>query len=517
MDPQERMAPADFAAKVKTKYPGVYDDVDDLELSRRIVSKYPDYAPHVHLPSFEDTYKEMNDTFTQKYGRGLDVTGNDTPQHRQGGKVGRAYDIRTKDLNSDQVDFLRNESGKRGFKMFDYSGQHGSRTLPSGMTITGPHLHIEYPEGIGSDSVAKPQVSAAEGAAGLAAPASPSPNPFVQQHSEIGITPVLNRVMKEAPKATSARRPVTGGTTQPNQLSTAALGLETAFNEARTEGDKASMERYGRMLQKEGWEAGPGEEGWWYVKPPSSAQRPASQGTEQFVASEQAHRAAPPRAHKRMFVPGVGDVGPVVEGAVDIAAGAAAPVARAAQGIYRAPGAIADEFRRIPMGTDPTAMPEQPTEPQVRPSYQSNPIEQGVGKMATSIEEFAQQHGLPVGIAKELANAAGGLAPLLLLKNPASIGGMTAAEAYGRGESLYDSLKAGAEQAAVIGTMGGGAKALDEALSTPGVYKLMREAGVAKDAARPAAIAGGGGARLAGRTAVNIAAPNVIRAATGQE
>ena len=256
------------------------------------------------------------------------------------------------------------------------------------------------------------------------------------------------------------------------------------------------------------------EAGWPSIKPPGSDQPEAGQGTTAFANQAVRQAATPPHQHKKMYVPGVGDVGPVVEGAVDVVAGATAPIVRAAQGIYRAPGMLADEARRLPIGAPPT--------PQVRGSYESNPVEQGVGKIAASIEDFAQQHGLPVGVAKELATAAGGLAPLLLLKNPAAIGGLTAAESYGRGDSLYDALKKGAEQAGVIGVMGGGARALDEVLSTPGIYKLMQEgaaqrgAALAPGADRTAAAIGAGG-RLVGRTAVNVAAPNVIRAATGEE
>lgn len=34
----------EFAGKIKSKYPGSYDDMDDMDLARKMVAKYPEYS-----------------------------------------------------------------------------------------------------------------------------------------------------------------------------------------------------------------------------------------------------------------------------------------------------------------------------------------------------------------------------------------------------------------------------------------------------------------------------------------
>src|SRR3990167_8547025 len=41
------MTPAEFAKKVREKYPGSYDDLDDVTLSKKVIEKYPIYAEQV--------------------------------------------------------------------------------------------------------------------------------------------------------------------------------------------------------------------------------------------------------------------------------------------------------------------------------------------------------------------------------------------------------------------------------------------------------------------------------------
>lgn len=38
-----------FAGRIRAKHPGAYDSLDDGELSRRVLNKYPEYRPHVRL------------------------------------------------------------------------------------------------------------------------------------------------------------------------------------------------------------------------------------------------------------------------------------------------------------------------------------------------------------------------------------------------------------------------------------------------------------------------------------
>lgn len=47
------MTPQEFAQKIKSKYPQ-YQNIDDVELSRRIIKKYPQYAPQVEMPVNSD-------------------------------------------------------------------------------------------------------------------------------------------------------------------------------------------------------------------------------------------------------------------------------------------------------------------------------------------------------------------------------------------------------------------------------------------------------------------------------
>ena len=35
--------PQELAKKIRNKYPGEYDDIDDIELERRIIAKHPEY------------------------------------------------------------------------------------------------------------------------------------------------------------------------------------------------------------------------------------------------------------------------------------------------------------------------------------------------------------------------------------------------------------------------------------------------------------------------------------------
>ena len=39
-----------FAAKIRAKYPGAYDDIADDDLTRRVVAKYPEYRDSVKVP-----------------------------------------------------------------------------------------------------------------------------------------------------------------------------------------------------------------------------------------------------------------------------------------------------------------------------------------------------------------------------------------------------------------------------------------------------------------------------------
>src|SRR5947209_14173208 len=63
-----------FAGKVRAKYPGQYDALDDAELSRRVLKRYPEYQPHVRLsdaalrPSVTSSVNENVDYGTDEVG-----------------------------------------------------------------------------------------------------------------------------------------------------------------------------------------------------------------------------------------------------------------------------------------------------------------------------------------------------------------------------------------------------------------------------------------------------------------
>ena len=50
---EQQLTVSEFAARIKAKYPE-YKDIDDLELSRKIVDKYPEYCLLYTSPSPRD-------------------------------------------------------------------------------------------------------------------------------------------------------------------------------------------------------------------------------------------------------------------------------------------------------------------------------------------------------------------------------------------------------------------------------------------------------------------------------
>lgn len=48
------MTPSEFAEKIRSKYPGAYDKVDDETLARKVVEKYPQYADKVQFSSAKE-------------------------------------------------------------------------------------------------------------------------------------------------------------------------------------------------------------------------------------------------------------------------------------------------------------------------------------------------------------------------------------------------------------------------------------------------------------------------------
>lgn len=47
----DKLTPQQFAAKIRTKYPGAYDSISDDDLTSKIIAKYPEYGEHVSAPT----------------------------------------------------------------------------------------------------------------------------------------------------------------------------------------------------------------------------------------------------------------------------------------------------------------------------------------------------------------------------------------------------------------------------------------------------------------------------------
>ncbi len=48
-----KLSPIDFSKRIKSKYPGMYDDLDDTVLTRRMLSRFPTYNDMVDLPDLD--------------------------------------------------------------------------------------------------------------------------------------------------------------------------------------------------------------------------------------------------------------------------------------------------------------------------------------------------------------------------------------------------------------------------------------------------------------------------------
>lgn len=122
---------------------------------------------------FQRRFAKLQSLFHEKYGRDLAITGADHEEHRRLYGQGSAYDVRVRDLTSEQVAFVLDTGRRLGLRVKDFSTwekveAHNSRVrtlgLPSDTMATAVHIHIDR-EG-GGRYVAKPAVKTGTGEAG---------------------------------------------------------------------------------------------------------------------------------------------------------------------------------------------------------------------------------------------------------------------------------------------------------------------------------------------------------------
>jgi hypothetical protein len=115
--------------------------------------------------AFQVKFAELRKRFRDKYGRDIVLTGADHGEHRRLYGTGGAYDIRARDLNRSQVQFIISEGSRLGLRIKDFSTwdkvyAHNARTLMLGRPLdtlaTGLHLHIDRMAPYKRKMVAKP-------------------------------------------------------------------------------------------------------------------------------------------------------------------------------------------------------------------------------------------------------------------------------------------------------------------------------------------------------------------------
>jgi hypothetical protein len=89
-----KLSPDDFATRIKAKYPGMYDDLDNTTLTRRILSKHNQYKDMVDLPDL-DKPLDFDTISNEAHNHGLQITSNKrTPEHNKAvGGVANSYHL----------------------------------------------------------------------------------------------------------------------------------------------------------------------------------------------------------------------------------------------------------------------------------------------------------------------------------------------------------------------------------------------------------------------------------------
>jgi hypothetical protein len=130
-----------------------------------IASLMRDTAP-LTVQSFQIKFAELQARFREKFGRDMVITGADHEEHRRLYGSGSAYDVRVKDLSSEEVKFIIDTGRAFGLRVKDFSTwdkvqAHNARVLGLGLQsdtlATSVHLHIDRnPEAARTRYVADP-------------------------------------------------------------------------------------------------------------------------------------------------------------------------------------------------------------------------------------------------------------------------------------------------------------------------------------------------------------------------
>lgn len=101
--------------------------------------------------SFLTRVSELQRRFHEKFGRSFTLTGRDTAVHSRLYGFGRAVDLRVRDLDSDEVQFILQNARALNMRVLDFSTpervfQHNTRVIalgrPSDTMATGVHIHL---------------------------------------------------------------------------------------------------------------------------------------------------------------------------------------------------------------------------------------------------------------------------------------------------------------------------------------------------------------------------------------
>lgn len=101
---------------------------------------------------FQARFAELRKRFRDKYSRDIVLTGADHGEHRRLYGKGSAFDIRARDLNREQVQFIIKQGNSLGLRIKDFSTwekvtAHNARSFQLGRPLdtyaTGLHLHID--------------------------------------------------------------------------------------------------------------------------------------------------------------------------------------------------------------------------------------------------------------------------------------------------------------------------------------------------------------------------------------
>jgi len=104
------------------------------------------------IQSFQRRFAELQDRFREKFGRDMVITGADHEEHRRLYGAGCAFDVRAKDLSSEQIKFIIETGRALGLRVKDFSTwekvqAHNARVfglgLQSDTLATSVHLHID--------------------------------------------------------------------------------------------------------------------------------------------------------------------------------------------------------------------------------------------------------------------------------------------------------------------------------------------------------------------------------------